>query len=94
MNEQEVKSGKKYPTCSATGARCECGSGCGCGDGRLEALPKEALRWAKSALVHCDIVHGSLDQAIEACTRSRQAPELHEAQRLLACVVKMIEERL
>lgn len=97
-NEKEVKEGTAAPLCSVTGRRCTCGGDGVCmsrlGDGRLDALPDEVIRWAKAALVHCSAADADLDLALSACHRQRQAPELREAQRLIAASQKLILERL
>jgi hypothetical protein len=97
VNEQEVKSGKKRPVCSVTGCDCRCGDSGRCltrlGDGVLEPLPGKAVRWAQTALLRLDAAREDLDLALAACPRSRQAPELREAQRLIGCAKKSILER-
>ena len=98
MLENEVKSGKRNTICSVTGRSCRCVTSSGCstakGDGTLDPLPDTALRWAKASLLKLSAAEFDLDLALSACPRSRQAPELSEAQRLIKCARRMIQERL
>lgn len=98
MNEAEVRSGKKYPTCSITGARCECGSGGGCDARRdrptLDPIPKATVRALRSArllfeggIEHLDTIHEEYLRV-----RAYPGPEVREIRRKIVTAIAMVDE--
>lgn len=96
-HEQDVKVGKAKPVCSVTGLLCrgKCTTAQGCG-GRLDDVPEEAVRWARSALCRVDIVEGDIERAAEACLSERgyPGPELREAAALARRLRTQLEQCL
>jgi hypothetical protein len=99
MNEQEVKSGKKSPTCSVTQRSCRCGDSGRCesrlGEPVLDAPAKEAVRWLRSARLYLDAAKVALDSAAggeELLVRKYPAPEIREVRRKVVTAIALIDE--
>lgn len=99
-NEKEVREGSvRYPVCSSTGAKCECGTDSACrrktDEPFLDRAPEETLRWVRVAALRLEDARSALNQAEAAAGDFRRrypCPEVRDLDRKVAGLIEDILE--
>jgi len=102
-NEKEVKdaarkrsSGAREALCSSTGRACKCGAGAGCTRVRsaVDPIPKDMVRWLRTARIRLVEANDNLDQVTEdyLIRRAYPGPEVREIRRKVQTAIAMIDE--
>lgn len=98
-SERDVKLGvKDGAICSATGRPCKCETDTGCsprlGKSAVDPLPREMVRWLRTARLHLEATNDALDNVHGdyEIKRAFPGPEVREVRRKVVTAIAMLDE--